>query len=189
MFVDSTLNKALPKVGRETLDFDGRQASFYEVVYSVTRMFNRFERAGFLVEYEGGSFADCELPKITVMKGTHKMAKNKSTLGEWNGIAKVAFNNPERRKYDDWIKTKPDIELEVGELIGQDYKVSFSHDSRSGAVMCSVSCYAASSPNYKYTLISRAPTFWDALAVSIFKHTVLADGVWTEAETEDDMWG
>lgn len=186
---DGTLNNELPRLASETLDWGNAQVHLYEHLYRIARTLRRFERAGFFVSYDGGSFATATMPKITITREDRNIMASKSKLGEWNGIARVPFNVPERKKFDAWLKKDPDVFFELGEIIAMDYKLSLSHEDRSGAVMASLSCYNPKEPNYKYTLVSRAPTVLDAIAVTVFKHLELAQGKWQEPDADVDMWG
>lgn len=186
---DGTLNKALPQLASEPVDWSGRQVNMYEGLYRIARMLSWFEYAGFIVSYDGGSFATTTMPTITIFRKDRNIMASKQKLGEWNGIARIPFNVPERKKFDKWLQGEPDVFFELGEIIAQDYKLSLSHEDRSGAVMASLSCYNPKEANYKYTLVSRAPTVQDAIAVTVFKHLVLAEGKWQEPDAEADLWG
>lgn len=148
-----------------------------------------FLRQGHVVILTMGSISKKTYPKLEVYGERIMAKKEKNEIGDWKGIARVPFNSPERDAFVTWLKSEPDIFLELSEIIAQDYKLSLSYDSRSDAIMASLSCYNAKEPNYKMTLVSRAPTFWDALCVTVFKHTVLCEGKWNDAPEDSDKWG
>lgn len=124
--------------------------------------------------------------KIMATKTTKKSGKSE-TIGQWNGIAHVAFSGADKENYEKWLG-KVDIDATLHDLIASDHKLSLSWDSRSDVFMASMSCYNAESPNFKYTMVSRAPSPIHAMQVALYKHYVVSEENWG-AVAENDTWG
>lgn len=67
----------------------------------------------------------------------------------------------------------------VQELLLDGYRMSFSFNEQSDAVICSVTCKAEGSPNSGKTFSAFAATWTDALITALYKHFVIAGEVWT----------
>jgi len=188
--LDSTIN--IVAYGG-TLDPDSwkqRHVDLFEYVVKTAATLKRFERGGCFVSMSDYNLKSLTYPNFRIEPMAKKETKSDSKMGSWNGIATVPFNSPEKEQFQKWQVDQDDWETDLTELIAQDYKLSLSHDNRSGAIMASLSCYNPKEPNYKYTLISRAPTPLLAVAVTLFKHLELSGGDWNAAQPEDaDLWG
>jgi hypothetical protein len=124
--------------------------------------------------------------KIMATK-SKKSTENSKGIGDWNGIANVAFSKADKANYETWLEAA-DIGALLHDLIASDYKLSLSWDSRSDVFMSSLSCYNPQSTNFKFTLVSRAPNPIHALQVALYKHFVLSSEAWG-AVVETDSWG
>lgn len=109
------------------------------------------------------------------------MAKKKestsSSVGKWNGITNVPapeeiIERAHELADQDWTRER------LEDLVAADYKVSCSYDSRHDCMMVSISCYDETSPNYKYTMVSRGAALGVTLCLALLKHFVVAEEVW-----------
>lgn len=69
--------------------------------------------------------------------------------------------------YDHWLL-----------LMQQNYKVGFTYDGKTDAVICTLQCRDEFSPNFEAVMSSFADDWYNALRVSLFKHYVLLKEKW-----------
>lgn len=127
--------------------------------------------------------------KLTVEPGETEMAKKTKSMGDWRGIAEVSIGQAELKKFKAEEHDLASTMDALGEVVMENYKLTISVDTRSGAVTAALSCYADEDPNYKRTLIARGPDIAGAAALLLHKHVRLAKGVWVAEDEEDAMWG
>lgn len=167
-----------------------RHSDMLDYVMNTADMLRNFEHVGCIAFHTDFSLAKFIYPTWRITRMAKKTETKKGTMGDWKGIVAVPFGADEKREYAAQEIEFSDVALELGEIIATDYKLSLSHDNRSGAVMASLSCYNPDDPNYKSTMISRAPTVMDAIGVTVFKHVHVAERVWAESGDGDaDLWG
>jgi len=111
-----------------------------------------------------------------------------SGIGEWKGIANIAITSEHKAAAENMVR-EGDVRVteRVSELLAADYKIVLRWDERSNCPSVSLSCYNEASPNYKRTLITRAPLWDTAFALMGIKHFEIASGDWT-ADSEEDKW-
>lgn len=63
------------------------------------------------------------------------------------------------------------------------YRFTFSVDGKSGAIVCTANCKDESSVNYGWLLSSFAPSYLEALSLTLYKHLVVLEAVWGDMET------
>lgn len=63
-------------------------------------------------------------------------------------------------------------------LLESGYRIAFSYNPNNDAFICSVTCKDDASPNANCTFTAFAGSWHEALVVALFKHTVIAGGVW-----------
>lgn len=120
------------------------------------------------------------------------MARGKGATGKgaqekvWSGSDFVTINlggveiGTVRAAYTDDAKVWEQLE----HLVLSQYKVSFSFNPASNAVLCSMTCRAEDDPNEGKTMVSFAGGWYDALLVALYKHHVIAKGDWTAVSKE-----
>lgn len=117
-----------------------------------------------------------------------KDKRKDGSVGDWKGIANVPIDDSAKEMAQALVGSDDsEWTAGLGDLLASDYKLVIRWDDRSDCPMVSISCYDKDSPNYKHTLITRAPSWRLALALTWVKHHEIADGVWTE-DTEGDVW-
>lgn len=123
-----------------------------------------------------------------------KTSKASTAANDWKGFialelsdsqktaAKVLRDDPERL-FDNVFGAVDDL-----------YKLSFSYDTYNGMYIASYTCKDAKSPNNGLTLSGRGGTLLGAMASLWYKHAVVLERVWGEAEQkrsrtseEDDL--
>lgn len=124
----------------------------------------------------------------------HKIERNESTMtdkkpkiGDWNGIANVAFSRADKDACLKWAAEQDPLDR-LDDLLSQDYKITINQDMRSDAATVAISCYNESKGNYKFTMISRGPDAGAALAVALYKHYVISDENWKAEKDKEDIW-
>jgi len=125
-----------------------------------------------------------------VIMARRKDVKDESeSLGEWNGIANVVINDNHKARVIE-ILSSGDFawENDIADLVASDYKFVIRWDDRSDCPYLSVSCYAKTDPNFKFSLVSRAPSWRACFALFWVKHFEVCSGVWS-ASGEKDVWG
>jgi len=78
------------------------------------------------------------------------------------------------KRFEDWSKT----EDAWGRELANGYRFTFSLDPKTMAVVCTANCKDQDSENYGWLLSSFAPTWQEALILTIYKSVIVLDGVW-----------
>ncbi len=134
----------------------------------------------------------CELwsrrvEQLMANKGGGKNLKNHV----FKGYANARLTPERKRQYDGWEVTDEGVFNMFERLIMADYRCGFSVTNEGKTVQFAVTCRREGSPDEGYTMTSRAPAWFDALRVGVWKHYVLCDEDWSDwkqgEETED--WG
>lgn len=67
-------------------------------------------------------------------------------------------------------------------LVREGYRVSFSFNGATDAVICAVTCKSDGDPNNGKTFTSFAGDWYTALQVALYKHYVVAGQIWGDGE-------
>lgn len=70
------------------------------------------------------------------------------------------------------------------ELLESGYRLGFSYNPQNDAFICSVTCKDESSENANQTFTAFAGSWFDALLVALYKHRVVAGGVWSKGASQ-----
>lgn len=81
--------------------------------------------------------------------------------------------------FEDRAKVYASFENEMG----NGYRFTFSIDAKTGAFVCTCNCKDESSPNFGWLLSSFAPTWEEALILTLYKHLVVLEAKWGDNET------
>lgn len=73
---------------------------------------------------------------------------------------------------------------QAAELLESGYRLGFSYNAQNDAFICSVTCKDETSPNANKTFTAFAGTWFDALMVALYKHRVVAGGVWSKGSSD-----
>lgn len=79
-------------------------------------------------------------------------------------------------------KKSEKADADTERLLQDGYRVTFSRDAKSGGYICTMTCKDADSPNKDYLLSSFAPSIREALSLTLYKHLVVLEGVWANAD-------
>jgi len=144
--------------------------------------------AGFDIQFSlPFKFSDQKTELFSIMPKNKKNG-NDGKVGAWNGIASVAVSPDEFAAFQKWQDDVDGLLRGIDDLIENDYKLSVSYNNRNETFTASLSCYDSSSENYKYTLLSSAPSVEGAVAFTLWKHYELTNEVWNAAPSEMDKW-
>ena len=110
------------------------------------------------------------------------------------GYVQHTMTKAEHGDFEKWSVTV-DFDFVVGELerlIDSQYKFSIKHDNYGGGVQSSLMCSDPKNPDFGLCLTGRAPDFYNAVLVILFKHKVLFAGEWFNFYNEapaKSQWG
>lgn len=94
------------------------------------------------------------------------------TLPETHGDALAAYMGKADKVYADWTS-----------LLRAGYRVGFSYDSRTDAIICSLTARDEGDPNFGKTMTSFAGDWYTALAVAMYKHYTALNEDWTSVSS------
>lgn len=84
----------------------------------------------------------------------------------------TTFDSPEKVEHV-WLKEMED-----------EYKFTFSYNPKTNAIVCSCTSKDANNPNSGWILTSHAPTWFEALSLTLYKHTIVLERNWGDSETK-----
>lgn len=121
-----------------------------------------------------------------------KNSKNKGKPNYvFNGYANVPLDAARKQMYQEWEVSDEDVFGMLGDLIMADYRCGFSTTNGGKTAQFALSCRANGNPDLGYTMTSRAPTWFDALRVGVWKHYIVCEGDWSDwkATMHEEEWG
>lgn len=83
------------------------------------------------------------------------------------------------------------VESDMLKELSDGYKITFSFNPKTGAIVCSLSNKDTDSPNYGWILTSHAPTWFEALSISLYKHIIVLERNWGDvgAKASASLYG
>jgi len=112
--------------------------------------------------------------------------------GAFKGFIQHNLTAEEKKAYDNWTLSPDDLWDAIERIIDNGYKLSTSHDDYNSTRQASLTCNNPKLPDYGWVLVARAPDSFNAIALIVFKHTVLLGENWTEFHArarETSSWG
>lgn len=108
-------------------------------------------------------------------------------IGEWLGFVDVKLPKEARLKAleSDTLSLMDNLD----DLLQNNYKVSMTWDKKTETFLVSISCYDATSPNFKRTLTTRYTSALEALKLALWKDSVFLKGVWVSETSKDENLG
>jgi hypothetical protein len=120
------------------------------------------------------------------------MAKSSKSTRFTSNIEFVNYkmDAAEKKAFKSWYKNEPSIyHTELINLVAAGYKSSVSYSDELECFTHSLTCQDETSPNYNKCLTSRSDDYWEAMAISMFKHLQLSEGgIWV-FESAKNNWG
>lgn len=103
----------------------------------------------------------------------------------WYGFVSCDLSTQRKEQFKAWSSGIETLEDYVSYLVQPGYKLSFSIDTYHDCLQVSWSCSAKGDPNEGWTLTARANELSKALAVLLFKHQVMLEGLWDSGLPSD----
>lgn len=96
----------------------------------------------------------------------------------------------EKKAFKVWYVNSPEKYFtDLINLIATGYKSSVSYSDDLECFTHALTCQDETSPNYNKCLTSRSDDYWEAMAISMFKHLELSEGgIWV-FESAKNNWG
>ena len=110
------------------------------------------------------------------------------------GFVQHDVTKAEMEDFHKWTATV-DFDFVVGELerlVDSYYKFTVRYDNYGGGVQATLLCSDAKNPDHGLCLAGRAPDFYNAILMLLFKHKILFGGEWLDhfkAEADKSQWG
>lgn len=111
----------------------------------------------------------------------------------WGGFVNVKLTDIQRKDFYAWYAEPPATLLTyLDDIIGEGMKVSFAYDRENQCYIVTYTGALMERRDSRFACSSRAATFEEALALSVWKHVVLAlgdYGNWKPRTGEMFSWG
>lgn len=91
----------------------------------------------------------------------------------------ISLSESDAEKVTAYAANSDEVFRAFEDLCVAGYRVGFSYDAQRDALICSLTCKAQGAPNEGKTMTSFAGDWYTALAVSLYKHYVLTNEVWS----------
>lgn len=136
-------------------------------------------------------FLNLYLGERSIMARGQKNVPAKPASGQWTQFVDISLTGTKPEAVSAAFPTSDKIDEAVVALLEAGYRLSFSYNSQTDAFICSVTCKAETSPNNGKTFNAFAGDWAFALQCALYKHFVVAKGVWgsPDAKTERPSFG
>jgi hypothetical protein len=115
--------------------------------------------------------------------------KNKEKYAKWRGFVDIPITGEIVEAFRDADYGEEELIEKATNLMLDGYKVSFAFDSNNMVWTCSLTCVDGDRAQAGYTMVSRGPSWFEALSFALYKHYDVADGEWPiGARSEDGMY-
>lgn len=123
---------------------------------------------------------------IMAAKGTRN--RKKATLGEYSFV-RTQLTGEDKKAAKAWFEKHSDeLDKKMHDVLASGHKVSFSYNETNQSVTCTFTGKPEESVNEYRMLTSFASSWWQALALGLWKTEVLfSSGVWEDLADEDDF--
>jgi len=93
------------------------------------------------------------------------------------------LTDAEATRFEAWDSPDDDVSQGIVDLIAGGYKLSFNYDQHNQAMQCVLICADEKSPNFEKGFSTYSRNWEQLLALVVFKHLMLWNGVWPDSET------
>lgn len=111
----------------------------------------------------------------------------------WGGFVNIRLNDDDKLAFATWREMRGgDFWNTFDDLLGQGMKVAFSYDPENECYICTLTGRLMSTDNSRYCMTTRAGTFEESLALSVWKHEMTGDGYYDTFRPKTgrlDNWG
>jgi hypothetical protein len=103
----------------------------------------------------------------------------------WKGYVNITIPAKMNDKVLSYVKDDKNVWQQLTQIIDEGYTVKFVKGKEDGEVRCNLYCQNPDDDNAGYSLGAWATDWYTALAVCLFKHFVIAQGLWEGYEKPD----
>jgi len=110
----------------------------------------------------------------------------------WGGFINIRLGDEQKAEFFAWLeKNGSHVSGYVEDLLGEEAKVTIVYDRANSCFVVTVAGTLVGGSTERYVSSSRAGTLPEALALTVWKHFVLADGDYGNYRTNGTMmsWG
>ena len=121
--------------------------------------------------------------KQCIQRIVSKMGKKGSTSSStyvWNGYININIPSDKMEEATQYIRNQNEVHQDLITAFSQGLTVKMYFDDKSDSYKCVFTDHNPESENFGYALSSFGSDWFTALASGLFKHHVLADGVWSD---------
>jgi len=118
--------------------------------------------------------------------------KKGSPQSNWNKIEfiNVTLTEPQKKEFKVWAKEQSaSIADELGQVMVDEYRVSLVWDDSNQCFIATFTGKVDQSTNADKALSSRSDDWYEAIALTLFKHKVVFGGKAWNGETSKNNWG
>lgn len=111
--------------------------------------------------------------------------KSNSKKVAWKGYVNIPIPTKMVERAERFCKDSDNVFSQMNQLIYEGYSIKFVQGSEEGQIRCNLYCADPDSDNAGLSLGAWAGDWYTALAVAIFKHQIVAKGLWDGYEKPD----
>jgi len=115
---------------------------------------------------------------MATVKGKAKVTGNGKSNPQFTEFVNVTLPAECEDDLEDKLGTSSVVYEMMSGMLSSGYRIGFSYDERTEAVICSLTCRDEDSPNSGKTMTSFAGDWYEALRVSLYKHCFFLQGEW-----------
>lgn len=118
--------------------------------------------------------------------------KSKGSADNWSNIefVNITLLVDERKAFDDWLVANDKrISAIIGDIMADDYRLSCSWDGSNECFIATLTGKKDQKYNANRSLSSRSDNWWEAIALTVYKHVELShERKWSGASGKNN-WG
>lgn len=133
--------------------------------------------------------SDLDALEAHMAKRTNRPARSPQTWAETTFVD-IRLDNKAKTHFNQWMEQGNDeISLLLATFVSNDHKLSLSWDDQNVCFVASATCKDEQSPNHNCCISSRSQDWFEAIALTLYKASVLlGETPWTDVKN-DRSWG
>jgi hypothetical protein len=93
----------------------------------------------------------------------------------WGGFINVRLSDDQKSDFRKWIEENPDLYAKLlDDVLGAGMKISASYDAANQCYISTFTGRLVAESDDRYCMTTRASTFWEVLALAVWKHYFVA---------------
>jgi len=112
---------------------------------------------------------------------------------EWGGFINVRLQDDAKSEFQHWLEVNNDsIYMVMDDLMGEGMKISLSWDKLNGCAIVTFTGAIDDDHMTRYIMTTRGATWFEALALSVWKHFVYLEADWGNYKprtSQSSVWG